>query len=237
MTKISKIGIEIEGAWNQNNKPQDLYGDGSVYGFDDETYCDGNCEYYSENGTECDGCQESSSMAIGEIQSPPLNLHDVCLWLDDNYCDNTNHTCGLHVHYTFTDLISYAQLMSKTFNKYFLEQMTLWGKSKNIKNKHFWSRLEGLNHFCAKQFRADRQSKTMNKDGIRYSQINYCYRLRQFHSMEIRLLPCFKESKIAILAVREMTKIIEDYLDRQRKEPKYKKIININPKEVLQSCV
>jgi hypothetical protein len=85
-----------------------------------------------------------------------------------------------------------------------------WGTEKTIKNNAFWERLAGNNSYCKKQFLPDKQVWHTGKGDARYCGINYCY--SRYKTIEIRLLPMLKDSKLAISAVNDFIAFTNKFL-------------------------
>ena len=179
-----------------------------------------NCNYECRCGYDCT-CGSEESDLIGEIASAPLLKKEVKNWILSNYPDQTNSTCGIHVHLSFCSDVDYSQLMTHEFYDYFLAKMEKWGnKNKINEGSAFWRRLEGST-YCNKKFIPDQQ--TYN-NGDRYTHINYCY--SKYGTLEIRLLPAFQKSCLAVSAVREIIKIVNEYLRQHKAQKVIKMVIN-----------
>ena len=197
MSFIDKIGVELEGAWD--NEPDNYYGDGSVE-FDNDCSCD-------SDPCECD----SQYNFIGECSGRGVSLSEISDWVRNNYPNETNWSCGMHVHVSFLSDQHYTILTDKKFYKYFLERMNDFGKRLNIKNKDFWKRLRGTNTYCQNKFIPDNQLIT-NCDE-RYTHLNFCF--GEHRTIECRLLPCFRDVDISIRAIEELIDIYESWLKRK----------------------
>lgn len=189
---IDMIGIELEGGWDTMPAGEENHGDGSVY------------------------CKESKS--VGEIASEPFkNVNDCLAWVDRCYPIEVNKTCGLHIHMSFVDKLSYMQLMNKTFYRYFLAECMKWGKTMKINSgSEFWKRLEGKNSYCRKQFNPDRQSTMRSKEGCRYTHLNYCFGL--YGTLECRLFPMFKKKALVLEAIKFFYITCNTFLASQKGE-------------------
>lgn len=142
---INKIGVEIEGGWE--DKP-------------DELKCD-----VSVNNELAD--------YTGEVVSYPMTIDEVKDWILNNYPDATDDSCGLHVHLSFIDNVYYQLLMSRHFYTFYIKKMYLF-KNK-IGNAYLEDRLNGYNTYCKDEYNPDEQAAATNKECIRYALINYCY--------------------------------------------------------------
>jgi hypothetical protein len=193
MNRIHKIGVEIEGFWNSRAYPDAAPGargsDGSVQGPDDPSLT--GCEY---------------------VSAPYENLLELTEWMRRVYPASTNQTCGMHTHFSFKNPMHYGYILDKQFNEFFLEEMTGWAKRANIRNKHFYARLEGKNHFCEKIWKPEKQMAATGKDmSVRYGQWNFCWAIRK--TAECRMLPTFKDVNVSIAAITQLVRLIERYLN------------------------
>jgi hypothetical protein len=194
-TYIDKIGVELEGGWD--NEPNNLKGDGSV---------------------------DVPSDYSGEVVSPPLTFHKALNWTVENYPDMVNDTCGLHVHISLKNNLLYSRLTSRRFYVYFLTRMTEWGKQAGLSPSHrFWDRLEGNNTYCLKKFIPGRQISLQEKQEERYCHINYCYSLHG--TIEFRLLPMFNKKETAVKAITEIVYIVKDWLSMQKREKTRQEVV------------
>lgn len=187
----AKVGIEIEGGWETSPRVVAdrvngavVVGDGSVHT---------NAEYSSEI-----------------ITQPYASLASAKAALEQLYPDETNSSCGMHVHVSFKTEEAYSRLMSEEFYFYYLLRWQTWGQNTGIVGE-FWRRLRGENDFCRREFRVMEQAPARSKGSARYCHLNYCY--RHHGTIESRLLPMFKDKKFALLALEETISIYQDYLN------------------------
>lgn len=177
-----------------------------------------NCE--SDCDCSCD-CQDGKD---GEIVSDPLNPDEVANWIQTNYPDNMNKTCGIHTHISFNDELSYMMIMKKDFYDKFVENLKSFAEKIGIPNKsesEFYRRLGNNEYYCVNRFKPHDQVHVFpTYEGDRYCFINYGYQTQR-KTIEIRVLPCFNDRKYAILCVDEFVRFINDYLSKQ-KDPEVK---------------
>lgn len=199
--KVYKIGVEIEGGFDNTISGEDYHEDGSV-------------------DVETDGF-------MGEVVSKPMaTLEEVYDWVDKVYPDDSNSSCGTHVHVSFNNNLAYMQTMSQSFYDYFVDRMEAWGKKAGISKKSvYWSRLKGDNTYCKKMPKAARviqaqyQKMESNYGSNRYYQLNHCW--SKHRTLECRMLPVFQDKKFTKAGIREFIFICDSYLRRQRGEPKF----------------
>lgn len=167
-----------------------------------------NCSLDGVCSCECSCDCDCGDNLIGEIASQPLKTKDIEPWITDNYPDEVNDTCGLHVHVSLKNNIEYMFLMNGAFHSYYLEKMIAWGEKNKInEGSEFWKRIEGQNEYCMKTFNPREQR---DGEGERYGQLNFCY--AKHGTLEFRMLPCFHKKTIAVKAVKETVKIVNSFL-------------------------
>ena len=198
MQHINKIGIELEGYWHK--KPNSAKADGSVH-----ASCPGDtCQHVINGGSEYSGYR-------GELASRPILIRSLDKWIDTNYPDHVDSSCGLHVHMSLTNQGDYARLTYPDFWDYFLDSWEQWGEDNDITNKNFWSRLAGNNAYCYRDFNPGSQWRLTYKDSSRYKHLNFCFTLHK--TVECRLLPMFKRKDIAKNAIWHLISIVNAFLD------------------------
>lgn len=222
--KIVRIGIELEGSWEQRNQPDQFHVDTSVH--------------------------INDGYHVGETRSPPLTLDEVEDWIIRNYPDHTNSSCGLHIHVSFTNELAYMQLMDAKFYKIFISNLKQWAKENNInEGSQLFQRIAGKNRYCHKGYRGDRQSKCSSKESVRYYHLNYCWALQKrgggiMKTLECRIFPMFKKKDederpvLALKAVEFFVNLCNNYLAKQKPEPKRSSTIDVDfEEEVLEESI
>jgi len=204
MKYINRIGVELEGGWKK--KPIGLYADGSVTNIDNMLY-------------------------EGEIHSSPLTHAKIIKWVEKNYPNEVNHSCGLHIHISLKNNLLYSKLITPRFHTFLKQKFNLWGKEKEIVLSSFWNRLVGNNSYCKDNYQAEKQLDQKEKSSIRYTHINYCYALHG--TVEFRLLPMFKMKNIAIEAISFLQDIVKEWLDNNKKEQSIKILLQMNEEEKI----
>lgn len=170
---IDRMGVEIEGGWSE--EPQNLQHDGSVSAPD--------------------------SAFKGESVSPPFSkFRDLIRYVQNNYPDEANKTCGLHIHFSLTSVAYYSRMMDRGFQAHFYDYMKKWAKDAKP-GDIFTSRLLGRNQYCKTEWHPDLQVAAERKGEPRYTAWNFCYRLHG--TAECRLLPTFPgDVDMAIAGIR-----------------------------------
>lgn len=189
-----KVGIEIEGLW------RDL--EATIRA--SNNWHMGNCE----DGSILRLDAEDAGMYACEFQTRPGSLGEAIAQLTAIYPDATNASCGMHVHVSF-EQGDVTLLASEAFHTFFLQRWEAWGHAVGVKGE-FWKRLRGENQYCNRgsQFRGVGVDAT-NHD--RYRQLNFSA-YREHRTVECRLLPMFRDARMAILAVENLINIYEDFL-------------------------
>lgn len=195
---VKAIGVEMEGGWIQ--RPESLYGDGSVRCSHPTTQCSGEISYHN---------------------SDPAELFK---WMKRNFPSETNETCGMHIHVSFINNLLYMKLMEKAFFEFFLSRMREWGKAmadsgamKDGDLTNFQNRISDRNTYTSSSYEPDRQARPNSKNGYRRSHLNYCYNLHG--TIECRLMPMFSKFELAKDAVIVVAETMEEYLSKHRERP------------------
>ncbi len=186
-----KVGIEIEGRWHDISEARRAAGDWSA-----DTTGDGSISRSFATA--------ASSM---EIRTNPGTISHALKQLLALYPDETDSSCGMHVHISFADPLFCTQLMTNEFFEYFRGRFAAWGEAQGfLPSSNFFKRLRGENSFC--------QINTVAADPFnvdRYRQLNFS----AWHShktLECRLLPMFRDSRHGVSAVLELMDIIHTWV-------------------------
>lgn len=188
------IGIEIEGRFENRRDVERLArseglgttGDGSIHR----------------------GDTDATPM---EIQTKPELLAGALRQLAKFYPDETDESCGMHVHVSFKDIGSFSLLASPEFGAYFTQRWRDWGTRLNINPRNaFWKRLNGENDYCNPNSARD-FNEPFGAD--RYRQLNF-HAWNEHKTVECRLLPMFREARLAFAAVTELISIYEDWIHK-----------------------
>mgnify|MGYP001592519843 CR=1 FL=1 len=239
---IDKVGIEIEGFWINLRATQTVASDkGWSAGSGDASLMarDGGCDEC--NGEHvCDGGMDCATFCTcsmcdceadcpcyattrtresvppcnpWEFQTKPGSLGEQIRILQVLYPDYTNSTAGMHVHLSFRDGGHGAAtaLGDQKFFAFWAARWNAWGKRLAVKGQ-FWKRLKGENKYTS--------VNTMNDWSINKELSNTVERRRQINfqswtkhsTVEFRLLPMFRDQKVAISAVCELVSIVEDWM-------------------------
>lgn len=179
---VSRIGVELEGAWKVVPKGITLEHDGSVF-----------------RGKRVAG------LHYGELPIGPMQPAAMPKFMTKYYPSVVDHTCGMHVHMSFESLRYYAWLMVPEFKDTMIDALSQWAKVEGFKPEHhIWDRLGGKNEFCQDKFWPDDQiAKKMkghdhNEHGHRYTNINYS---PMRTTIEVRVLPMTTGVEQAIRAI------------------------------------
>lgn len=185
-----KIGVEIEGRWlDWDNLDERRRRDG-LGGYSDPSV------------------RNSATGATPyELQTVPGNLRQACQQLVDFYPDETDFSCGMHVHVSF-HACDVTLLNNKHFFQYFRARMKAWGERMNLSpTSQFFRRLNGDNDYC---FQNGELPHSIN-NGDRYMQLNFTS-WSEHGTVECRLLPMFRRASLGVSAIQELIDIYETYL-------------------------
>jgi hypothetical protein len=228
---ISAVGIELEGLWTERSRDKAVISRQKINWQSDGSVCLGNPditgEEYPKGHLESHHLKLSKEQGIirlptallgsrwshqGEVTSMPLNPSPEKIngWLESAYPAAVNQTCGLHLHLSFSTLGYYYRTVSQSYFDGVYDHFHAWGKEKKIKNQEFWERLIGNNQFCRKLYVPDKQVWDRGKNSARYCGINYCY--SRYKTIEIRLLPMFKQWELAADAVNSFIAFTNKFL-------------------------
>lgn len=166
----------------------------------------------AEGLSSADDCSisRSNSATAREFRTVPGNLHAALKQLVKYYPDESDRSCGMHVHVSFKDPSYITQLAHPKFFEYFREQFKLWGQALAIPPRHqFWARLQGRNTYCGHNIDV---TDILNDD--RYRQINFSSWTRH-KTVECRMLPMFREGAWAVGAVQKLIEIYETWLNKE----------------------
>lgn len=196
---VRRVGIELEGGWDRRpacvaDRSVRFRGDGSV--------------------------SVGGSVHSGEVASLPIKPAEVPAFIADAYPDRVGDSCGLHVHLSFSDEIDRDDWAepnavalswladSNRFGRFLRARLGAWGRRYPCRSKPFWSRLRGENHYCQDAFNGN---EAFAGRGNRYCAVNFLA-YREHSTVEIRVLPMFKERSTAIAAIVEVIATAESYL-------------------------
>lgn len=186
---IDKLGMELEGGWGE--KPEwTVAGDSSVS-------CGGN--------------------HLGEIRTVPQDtMLGVFDELKKKYPDDTNESCGFHIHVSLSAL-HHAHLANEEFFKYFLLRMENVAEFLKVSKEtadynRLMPRLGGKNSYCSKQFSPLKQLKGAMD---RRTMLNFCPH-KEHGTIENRLFPMFIKLSNARMAVYEYADTIESFLSKHK---------------------
>lgn len=206
MDFINKVGVELEGGWNE------------PFPDDDPT------EIYADHSVHLGGYNH-----IGECASKPLELEEALKWVDTHYPHGSDATCGMHVHISTRNDVDYAKLCRTP--DYFLHFLK-WTKDfidrlQDGDKKLYHQRLAGNNRFCALKFIPERQLALYAKHNARgnhveqnprYAMLNFAKNIHG--TLENRSFPIFNVKENALKAVEEWVRITDAFLSLKGDEGK-----------------
>lgn len=190
---VDKIGIEIEGWWRDLRAAQAVAREHDASGTSD-----GSLAYIDE-------------LSAWEFRTRPGSLGEAVNQLVALYPDVTHPSAGMHVHVSFRDVQDLAVLASRRFLEYHAARWESWGNRMGVhRDSNFWTRLRGDNEdYCALNDPERLESTPFS--GTRYVQLNFTSFTRH-RTLENRMLPLFRDLRVAVSAVEELVAIYEDFL-------------------------
>jgi len=184
MRYVKLFGVELEGGWDEEPElPDNFHEDGSV--------------------------NVRGEWRVGEIVSRPMaTLKEARQFIDGNYPEHVGATCGMHVHMSFVNNVQAISLIAenKEYQDGLLATLRKLGERCNVRNSHFWSRLNGENEFCRSDW--NEGSFRMHE---RYRMVNFCS-FEKHGTLEVRLLPMFRMAKLAKRFMRRVLAYTDAYL-------------------------
>lgn len=154
-----------------------------------------------------------------EFQTKPAPMAGAIDQLVSLYPDDTDGTCGMHVHVSFNAATDVGLLCTEAFFGYFRRRWEAWGTRMGVQGRgadanansqhrgEFWRRLYGGNDYCNINTHVPNRIQDMD----RYHQLNFAA-YEEHGTVECRLLPMFRTSSLAVSAVQELISIYEDFL-------------------------
>lgn len=220
---ISKIGVEIEGAWEDISR---LRVDSRAIFKNDSSVSISDYSFWPEG-----------PRSKGEIAGPAFDkLSDLLKWMDIVYPNVTNASCGLHIHISMLCPEHYALLMEPEFFIIFTAEMRKWGScvcsSKSSEDENFWHRALGRNNYCSRLY--DAQSGVVGS-GYR-GQLNYGAYCRH-KTLECRAFPAFNDKNKAIEAVKFFYNLVNNYIANIKptnNTSKFLELMKARPSKVLE---
>lgn len=189
-----KVGVEIEGRWLDVSATERLARREGM----------GTCG----DGSIRNGFTEARSM---EIQTRPGSVVEQLRQLSAFYPDESDASCGMHVHVSFQDKGSFTQLCTSEFLEYFANRWEEWGLANGLpQNAEFFKRLRGDNDYCIPN---DDDDLATPWQADRYRQLNFTA-WDEHKTLECRLLPMFRSARLAYSALVELINIYEDWLGK-----------------------
>ena len=205
--RVNRIGLELEGIWTTIPKGTMPVRDGSLDPWVRRLQNEGRIQ---------------TGMLVGEVPSPPLtfskedNLYWKT-WIQKFYPQMVSPECGLHIHMSFLTTFTYQRLMRPDYPATVLNRMSEWSAKEGLPKDHpLWPRLQGQSRYCQHKFFADKQALApgkdydQNRDGHRYTVINYPFTRNR--TIECRLLPMFEDVQQAMRALEEIIRVTNEFL-------------------------
>lgn len=190
----AKVGVEIEGRFLERSDVEDAVEESALT--------------FNHDSSISSGRSDAEPL---EIQTSPGSVAEQLRQLAQFYPDEADGSCGMHVHVSFAETDSLSSVCSPEFYEYFRARWEAWGRAEGLaQNSEFFRRLTGGNDFCMPN---EPHSMLEPHHADRYLQLNF--RAWDEHkTVECRLLPMFKDARLAYSALVELVTIYEDWLGR-----------------------
>ena len=208
---VLNFGYEIEGAFNDEISDRDE--DGEYYN-----------EHYRHDGSvsvNADDCDD------GEISSPKFRIDrrkQFRIFTKENMPEETNASCGVHVHASFNNALAYQKCTDVIFYKTFRKDVWRFMHNGLFSDKtvrEFEGRFRGTRStYCRDGFNPDSSinggfrgftTEVSNLDSGRYNCINFdAY--RKFGTIECRMFPSSNDADEVIAMVEFWIEFCNNYL-------------------------
>ena len=188
--------------------------------------CENECQhasnYVDDNYYDYIECEERDGdyCFSGESNSNPCSsMRDLINYLQDNYPDVHDSTCGMHIHISFKSKKAYMTLINSKFKDELMLFYSNWlDENKINEDSRAYQRLRN-NTYCENSFRKEdieTQLYARDKDSsVRYRVLNYCFSLH--NTIELRFLNIFDKKEISSKCVKAIIKFIDSYIERNNR--------------------
>lgn len=190
----AKIGVEIEGWWLNLSEAKRQ------------------AENWHMSGTDDGSLAAHNDADSWEFRTRPGSLGEAISQIIAVYPDYTHRSAGMHVHVSFDDAMDVSCFATPEFLDYYKQRWNAWGNANHIdRGSDFWWRLNGGNaQYCGVNT-TDRLTTRYIQNGSRYYQLNFTS-WANHQTLECRMLPLFRDCRLAVLAIEELISIYEDFL-------------------------
>ena len=184
--------------------------------------CQSSCEHASNyvddnyyDNIECDE-RDSDYCFAGESNSNPCSsMRDLLNYLQDNYPNEHDSSCGMHLHVSFKSKKAYMTLINSKFKDELIDFYYNWlNENKINQDSRAYQRLKN-NTYCENSYRkedVEGQLYALDKDSsVRYRVLNYCFSLH--NTIELRFLNIFDKKEISSKCVKAIIKFIDSYIE------------------------
>lgn len=191
----NKIGVEIEGWWLDLNATKERAQDWHMSGAHDGSLAHDN----------------TGETQPYEFRTRPGSLGEAISQVIAIYPDKCDKSAGMHVHMSFADPMDVTSLATPQFLDYFRDRWNAWGTRMRVQpSSDFWSRLRGENEDYCAITHLDYLRGNLARSP-RYHQLNFSSWERH-KTLEMRMLPLFRDARLAVLALEEWVSIVEDFI-------------------------
>jgi hypothetical protein len=203
---IDKIGLEVEGGWIC----QDGYRGGNIASHNHSIIFDRSVQF-RRRPRNTEEAELQNSFVAGEINSPAYtDFSEINQFLNLYWPDQTNASCGFHIHASFKSEDYYNLLMDDEFYLLFKKELPIIEHKLKL-GAITKRRIAGKNRFCKDEWNPSRQKRAEEKyHPYRYSMINFCWNLHR--TVEVRVFSAHIPMEKSFHLVRWWVNIINKFL-------------------------
>jgi hypothetical protein len=206
---IDKIGLEVEGGWIC----QDGYRGGNLAANGQSIVFDRSVRFRRRARNPQEAALDDTFVA-GEINSPAYsNFNEIGQFLNLYWPDQTNASCGFHVHASFKSEVYYNALMHNDFYTLFKSELSQIEQKLKL-GAITKRRIAGKNRFCKDEWNPERQKRAEEKyHPYRYAMINFCWNVHR--TVEVRVFSSHIQMEKSFHLVKWWVDIINRFLETQ----------------------
>ena len=137
---VNKCGVELEGFFarsGRTRRPQGFKDDCSVSFNGDHRFQE---RFNTTAIYQRDRIGSTSNYYKGEVVREPKTITETYRFMNSAYPERANSSCGMHVHLSFKQPLSYVWLLEFEFETYLLNVLKSWG-DRNLANDDYNAKL------------------------------------------------------------------------------------------------
>jgi len=208
---IDKIGLEVEGGWicQDGYRGGNLAANGQAIVFDRSVR-------FRRRARNMEEVALDDTFVAGEINSPAYStFNEIGQFLNLYWPDQTNASCGFHVHASFKSELFYNALMHNDFYTLFKGELSRIEQKLKL-GAITKRRIAGKNRFCKDEWNPERQKRAEEKyHPYRYAMINFCWNVHR--TVEVRVFSAHIQMEKSFHLVKWWVDIINRFLETQIK--------------------